>query len=183
MRVISGYLRSRKLIGYDLDSTRPTMDKVKESLFAMIQEHINESNCLDLFAGSGSLGIEAISNYANHCYFVDNNKKAIEVLNSNIDNLNIRSKTTIINKDYSDALKYFLDNNIKFDVIFLDPPYEFNVYSKITNYIVDNNLINDEGIIVCEYSTDINCSSNKLKLLKTRDYGNKKIDIYVYNNM
>ncbi len=182
MRVISGYLRSRKLIGYDLDSTRPTMDKVKESLFAMIQEHISESTCLDLFAGSGSLGIEAISNYANHCYFVDNNKKAIEVLNSNIDNLNIDSKTTIINKDYSDALKYFSDNNIKFDIVFLDPPYEFNVYSKITNYIVDNNLINDEGIIVCEYSTDINCSFNKLKLLKTRDYGNKKIDIYVYSN-
>lgn len=183
MRVISGYLKSRKLIGYDLDSTRPTMDKVKESLFAMIQEHISESICLDLFAGSGSLGIEAISNYANHCYFVDNNKKAIEVLNSNIDNLNIHSKITIINKDYLDALKYFLDNNIKFDIVFLDPPYEFNVYSKITNYIVDNNLINDEGIIICEYNTDINCSCNKLKLLKTRDYGNKKIDIYVYNNM
>lgn len=182
MRVISGYLRSRKLLGYDLDSTRPTMDKVKESMFAMIQDNIGNTMCLDLFAGSGSLGIEAISNYADHCYFVDNNKKAVEILNKNIENLDIKSKTTIINKDYNYALQYFSNNSIKFDIVFLDPPYSMNVYDEIIKYIINNNIINDKGLIVCEYNSDLAVEHKQLKCIKTKDYKNKKVSIYVYSD-
>ena len=73
MKVISGTLKGRKILGYDIEGTRPTMDRVKESLFATIQEYLKDSIVLDLFAGSGNLGIEAISNGSSHCYFIDNN--------------------------------------------------------------------------------------------------------------
>lgn len=174
MRVISGYLKSRNLIGYNLSTTRPTMDKVKESLFAMIQDYVKDSVCLDLFSGSGSLGIEAISNYANSCYFVDNNKEAINNLKKNIDNLNISDKSIIIINDYKEALKSLI--NIKFDIIFLDPPYDYNIYKEVINYIYKNNMINDNGIIVCEHN---NCLEiDNLKLIKHKNYKNKNISIY-----
>ena len=80
MKVISGTLKGRNIKGYNIDGTRPTMDRVKESLFGMIQDNIKESTVLDLFSGSGNLGIEAISNGAKFCYFIDNNKEAIQTI-------------------------------------------------------------------------------------------------------
>ena len=100
-----------------VETTRPTMDRVKESMFASIQNDIEESVVLDLFCGTGSLGIEAISMGASSCYFVDNNKNIIKYLNKNIDSLNIKDKSVIIEKDYKDALLYFKNNNIKFNII------------------------------------------------------------------
>ena len=79
LRIISGKYKGRNLKGFDIDGTRPTMDRVKESLFAMIQREVKDANCLDLFAGSGALGIEALSNGANSCVFVDKNKIAINI--------------------------------------------------------------------------------------------------------
>ena len=87
MRVISGKYKGKNLIGFDIDGTRPTMDRVKESLFAMIQGYIKNSVALDLFAGSGSLGIEALSNGASGCYFVDNNKELIDIIKQNTYNM------------------------------------------------------------------------------------------------
>ena len=97
MRVISGYLKGRNIDGYDTIGTRPTMNRVKESMFASIQEYINDSLVLDLFSGSGSLGIEAISMGAKKCYFVDNGREILNILRKNINNLNIEDKSTIIN--------------------------------------------------------------------------------------
>jgi 16S rRNA (guanine(966)-N(2))-methyltransferase RsmD len=110
MRVISGFLKSRQF-KYDIKGTRPTMDKVKESLFAMIQNSIKDSICLDLFSGSGSLGIEAISNGASMVYFVDNNPYAIKIINENINMLNINDKSNVILNDYKKALEYFKNNS------------------------------------------------------------------------
>ena len=90
MRVISGVLKGRNVKGYDIDGTRPTMDRVKESMFATIQNNLKDSVCLDLFCGSGNLGIEAISNGSKLCYFVDNNIKAIKVVEENLKTLNIK---------------------------------------------------------------------------------------------
>ena len=89
MRIISGKYKGRKVDGYNIDGTRPTMDRVKESLIAMIQRNLDNSICLDLFAGSGSVGFEMISNGAKACYFVDNNYKVIETLKKNGYNFDI----------------------------------------------------------------------------------------------
>ena len=154
MKVISGILRGRNIKGYNIDGTRPTMDRVKESLFASINEYIKNSVVLDLFAGSGNLGIEAISNGSDKCYFVDNNRECIKVINDNVNNFGISNKSVVLNRDYRIALKYFRDNNIKFDLILVDPPYKYQVINEILYLVSEYNLLNNGGIIVLEYSFD-----------------------------
>ncbi len=161
MRIISGKYKGRVLKGFDIDGTRPTMDRIKESLFGIIQNNIKYSNCLDLFAGSGSLGIEALSNGANMCYFVDNNKEVIKILKENTKNID---NLEIIKDDYLSALKTLSNKNIKFDVIFLDPPYKLNLINPSIKKIIEYDLLSDNGIIICEYEEEqIKCSLEKIK--------------------
>ena len=175
MRVISGKLKGRVLKGYNIEGTRPTMDRVKETLFATIQDYIDNAIVLDLFAGSGNLGIEAISNGASICYFVDNNKECIKVINENINTFKINNHSVVLNKDYLKALNDF---DIKFDIIFIDPPYKYNIKKELLDIIMNNNLLNDNGIIVFEYSNDEEINNNNFRLLKSKKYGDKYISIY-----
>jgi len=172
MRVISGIYKGKKLDGFDINGTRPTMDRIKESMFAIIQNNIKDSCVLDLFSGSGSLGIEALSNGASICYFVDNNKIAINTINNN---LKIIKNGIVFNKDCFDALKYFKDNNIKFDLILLDPPYYKNLLNDVLNKIEQYDLLTKDGIIVCEYEIDE--LKTNLNIIKTKKYGTKIITI------
>ena len=113
MRVISGKYKGKNLEGYTLNGTRPTMDRVKESMFAMIQNKIKDSIVLDLFAGSGALGIEALSNGASLCYFVDKSRQAIETIKKNTKDMD---DVVILFKDYQEALSYFQSKGITFDI-------------------------------------------------------------------
>lgn len=179
MKVISGTLKGRNIKGYNIDGTRPTMDRVKESLFGMIQDNIKESTVLDLFSGSGNLGIEAISNGANFCYFIDNNKEAIQTIKENATNLNINSKSRIILSDWKKSLNDFANQNIKFDLIFVDPPYDYDVYEKILNKVSTLNLLNDNGLIILEHrNLKLPNTYLNLTLYKERNYGNKSVNIY-----
>lgn len=179
MRIISGFLKGRVVKGHNVEGTRPTMDRVKESVFGTIQNRICDSVVLDLFCGSGSLGIEAISNGARYCYFVDNGFKIVNILKENIQNFNIENKVSIINKDYENALRTFKTMNIKFDLIFIDPPYQDTVIENIIGLLTSNNLINKGGLVVCEYRFDVldECYG-KLKLLKMKKYSDTFISIY-----
>ena len=182
MKVISGTLKGRKIEGYNIDGTRPTMDRVKESLFATIQNNIKDSTVLDLFAGSGQLGIEAISNGAKTCYFIDNNKEVIKVLNNNISNLNIKQSSKVILSDWKKSLNDFFNQNIKFDIIFVDPPYDYDVYEKILEKVSTLNLLNDNGIIILEHSNlKLKDKYNNLTLYKFKKYGTKSVNIYKNN--
>ena len=178
MRIISGKYKNREIIGYDISGTRPTMDRVRESLFSMIQGYIEKSVVLDLFAGSGALGFECLSNNASKCYFVDKNKLSINAIK------NTASKFGDVNfdvsvSDYSRALSSYVLSGISFDVIFLDPPYNMEVIGLIIDFIYDNNLLNKGGIIVCEFEKDFEC--DKYDLIKERKYGYKKIKIFKNN--
>ena len=180
MRVISGYLKGRNIDGYDTIGTRPTMNRVKESMFASIQEYINDSLVLDLFSGSGSLGIEAISMGAKKCYFVDNGREILNILRKNINNLNIEEKSTIINRDYREALLYFKNNNIKFNIILVDAPYKMEAMNEVIELVNKYNLLEDDGILVLEYSTDIlKDNYSNLRLLKSKKYSDKYVNIYL----
>lgn len=179
MRVISGYLKGRNIDGYVIETTRPTMSRVKESMFASIQNDIENATVLDLFCGSGSLGIEAISMGASKCYFVDNNKNIIKYLNKNINSLNINDKSIVIDKDYKDALLYFKNNNIKFNIILVDAPYKMEVMNEIANIINEYNLLFDNGLLVLEYSFDkLENKYGNLKNIKSKKYGDKFVTIY-----
>lgn len=175
MRVISGKYKGKKLIGFDIDGTRPTMDRVKESLFGIIQSNIKNSIVLDLFAGSGSLGIESISNGASEVYFIDNNIELINVIKKNT--MGINEKIHIMKSDYKNALEILKNSNVKFDIIFLDPPYKLNLITECLSKILEYNLLNKDGIIVCEYETE-EINSDILTLIKDKKYGSKKIKIY-----
>lgn len=182
MKVISGFLKGRNIKGYDILGTRPTMDRVKESIFSTIQCEIKDSIVLDLFCGSGSLGIESISNYCKECYFVDNNIKIINIVKENINNFNILDKSIILNYDYKKSIKYFSEKNIKFDIIFADPPYDYHVIEKILKLVNEYDILNDDGIIVVEFEKELlNDSYGNLKLIKNKKYGWKQV--YIYKKM
>jgi len=179
MRVISGFLKGRKIEGYNINGTRPTMDRVKESIFGSIQNYVPNSVILDLFAGSGNLGIEAISNGARYGYFVDNNKIAYNTIVSNINNFNIKGKCNVMLCDYNKALNYYKDNNIKFDIIFIDPPYKYEIIEEIINKVRDYNLLNSNGILVLEFQNDkILDNYEGYKLIKKKKYSDKFVYIF-----
>ena len=175
MKVISGFLKGRKIEGYDLLGTRPTMDRVKESLFAMIQDYIVDKVCIDLFAGSGNLGIEAISEGAKFCYFIDNNIKAINTIKNNINNLSINKYTSVLKYNY----KFFLENlDNSVDIIFIDPPYKTDYIEKAIKLIDKFNILKEKGLLICE-SDDLDkiAYNDKFELVKQRKYGDKWIVI------
>lgn len=180
MKVISGSLKGRNILGYNILGTRPTMDRVKESVFATIQDSVFNSVCLDLFAGSGNLGIEAISNGSKYVYFVDNNKKACDVILNNLNKFNI-SNGKVLLKDYMMALKYFKDNKISFDLIFIDPPYEMKIIDNVLDYISNNNLLNRGGQVICEYQEEnLKEKYGDIVLKSKKKYSIRYVAIYKY---
>ncbi len=176
MKIISGSLGGRNILGYDLDGTRPTMSRVKESIFAILQDDISNSVCLDLFSGSGNLGIEAISQGAKYCYFNDVNSKAFNIIKKNISTLDITNKSNILNMDYQTALKTLA--NTKIDIVFLDPPYQTNYIENCLKIMENSNILNSGSLVICE-SDDFKkiVYSDKFDLVKFKKYGNKWVVI------
>ena len=174
MRIISGKYKGRVLKGYTLKGTRPTMDRVKESLFASIQDYLDNSVCLDLFAGSGNLGIEALSMGAREVVFVDKEYMACKTIKSNLDMLDNNLNTTILTMDYLKAIDKLYPK--KFDIIFLDPPYKTYYIEKSLKKISELNILN--GIVVLESdSLDKLNFSDYYDEIKTKKYGDKYIRI------
>ena len=177
MKVISGLYKGRVLEGYNIEGTRPTMDRVKESLFAMIQNHIPNSTVLDLFSGSGNLGIESLSQGASFAYLVEKEKKAIDAMKKNIEKLSIKNCQVIWN-DYKKALDILKENNIQVDIIFLDPPYQTDLIEKSIQFIEENHILKENGIIVCESDQlDKIIYNNHYQKSKEKKYGDKHIVI------
>ena len=174
MRVLSGKYKGRVLEGYEINGTRPTMDRVKESLFAMIQDKVKDSIVLDLFSGTGNLGIEALSEGAKEAYLVDQNKICIDKMKKNIEKLQVEN-AFIEKKDY---LAYLKNCQLTFDIIFLDPPYKENYIEKAIVQIQERNLLKKEGIIVCETDKlDKVVFNESLEIVKQKKYGDKYIVI------
>ncbi len=180
MRVISGSLKGREIKGYNIKGTRPTMGRVKESIFSIIQNNLTDNVVLDLFCGSGQYGIESISNGCKYCYFVDNNKEVFNVLKQNINLLGIQDQSKLLLMDYKKSLSYFKNNNIKFDIIFIDPPYDYIIIDNLINLIEQNCLLNNKGLLIVEYQKDILKSHyyNNISLIRKKRYSDKFVNIY-----
>lgn len=149
MRIISGKYRGKKLKEFDLTSTRPTLDRVKESIFNLVQFEVQDAVVLDLFSGTGALGIESISRGAKNTFLVDHNPKAIEIIKQNL--LGIDGEYSVCQMDYLSFLK---SNNQKFDLVFLDPPFKTDLGINAIDNLVKNDRINLKGIIIFETSNE-----------------------------
>ena len=179
MKIISGYLKGRVIDGYKIEGTRPTMDRVKESVFSMIQNNIRDSVVLDLFAGTGNYGLESLSNYSKFVYFNDKNKECIKCILKHLEKFNIKDKSKVIQSDYQECLNYIKNNRIKLDVIFLDPPYKLLVIKDILNFINKFDLLNQDGIVVCEIEGDkLEDKYLNLEKIKYKKYGEKEVYIF-----
>lgn len=170
MRVISGIARGTKLNSIDSMSTRPTLDRVKEALFSSIQPNINENTeVLDLFAGSGQIGIEFLSRGAKKAYFCEKNPLAVKMIKQNLEKTRFIENSEIISKDYKIALEKLKKDSMKFDIIYIDPPYKLDIAVNSIVYILNNNLLAENGIIILETDEE----DRELKELE-----NINIDIY-----
>ncbi|KGX88563.1 16S rRNA (guanine(966)-N(2))-methyltransferase RsmD [Pontibacillus litoralis] len=154
MRVISGEFKGRKLIPVPHKHTRPTTDKVKESLFQMIGPYFEGGICLDLFAGSGGLGIESLSRGVDQGIFVDKHPKAIATIYENVKSLRIEDRVEVYRTDAFRALKAAAKRGLQFNYIFLDPPYDKISFEDLFEFIDANELLTEDGVLVCEHSVD-----------------------------
>ncbi len=173
MRVVGGKYRGKKLKEFNLTSTKPTLDKVKEAIFDMLQTKIYGAHVLDLFSGTGAFGVEALSRGAAFVDFVDNNSEAIKLINANLTGIEGEFKVT--NADYLQ----FLTGKSKYDAILLDPPYLSDCGVKAIHYILSNNMLNENGVIVLE---TLNEGDVNLKQIFGVDEPSKKPIIVNYRN-
>lgn len=154
MRVIAGKARSLPLKTIESIETRPTADRIKETLFNMLQGEILDSYVLDLFSGSGGIGIEALSRGAKEAYFVENNKKAANCIHENLEFTKLKENAVVMVCDYRTALSRLEGKGVLFDVIFLDPPYRKGYEEDVLRYLKDSKLVGDETLIVIELAID-----------------------------
>jgi len=175
MRVITGKARGRKLITLSGDDVRPTTDKVKESVFSIIQFQVEGRMFLDLFAGSGQMGIEALSRGAKGAYFFDMRKDAVAVVRKNLEALGLEADSQV---RCGDALSLAVGCGMKFDVAFVDPPYNKGLSKKALEILPS--VMNDTGVIVVESadSEELPEIAGKFKLDRTYRYGKIKITTY-----
>ena len=175
MRVITGLAKGRRLDTLNGTDVRPTTDMVKEAIFSAIQFDIEGRAFLDLFAGSGQIGIEAISRGAKSATFIDSNPDAIAVIKSNLSKTGFTDKASVIRGEYN---SFLVSTKEKFDVAFLDPPYRLNILDKALNAVT--RVMNNHGIIICEHPTDVSVPEvlNGFRLDRQRKYSKIVISIY-----
>ena len=184
MRIISGTMRGTKLYTLEGDNTRPTLDRVKEALFSKINFEIQDATILDLFAGSGALGLESLSRGAEKVFLCDNSRDAIKIINQNIEKTKTKDKVYLLNMDYKKALEELRIQKIKFDIVFLDPPYKTDFAEDAAKYIVENKLLKEEGFIILETDEKErvlnNLDTNILEIKEIKKYGRVYL-LFIYS--
>lgn len=182
MRVVSGSCKGRPLKAVPGMTTRPTTDKVKEAIFNMIGPYFSGGIGLDLFGGSGGLGIEGLSRGLNHVIFVDREPKAIQTIYKNLEACQFQEKAEVYRNEAKRALKAIIKRDIKFSFIFLDPPYKQQKLIELIAIIEDQKLLLVNGIIVAEHAEDITLPDTigGLTRIKFETYGVTAVSIYSY---
>ena len=182
MRIIAGKLKGTILYLPKDKNIRPLKDLARESIFNLLNHsnkislQLEQSNILDLYAGTGSFGLECLSRNARHVCFVENEKSAIKVLEKNIEKMDIRKKTKVFFKDAMNLIEKKNIVNLKFDLIFCDPPFKFTDISKLIQLIFNNNLLKESGIIILHRNkTTEEKLPDYFKVIEERLYGISKI--------
>lgn len=184
MRVISGSAGGHRLKTLKSNITRPTADRVKESLFNIIADIIYEADVLDLFAGSGALGIEALSRGAGSSVFVDNNPDAVQVVKQNLEHTRLVNKAVVMVKNVFSALSIMSNQNKRFDIVFMDPPYNKGLIGPVLADMDKYRLLKEKGIVAVERSIkdEIIYKTGEIALYREQKYGDTVLAFYSYNN-
>jgi len=176
IRVISGSARGTVLSCPETDALRPTTDRVKENIFNLLQFEVSKRKVLDLFAGSGAMGIEALSRGAEYCLFCDSGRDAQEAVKANVKKTRMENRCRIATTDFESLLGTL---NEKFSLVFLDPPYHMGYVEKAVKKLVLKNLLTDNAIIVAETDGDEEPGEFEgLKIRTARQYGRVKVTVY-----
>ena len=175
MRINTGRFKYRKI--EVPENARPTTEKVREAVFSMLIGRIEGATVLDLFAGSGSLGLEALSRGAEYCVFNEVNRKNYKILKNNIENCKAEEISSTYNNDFRKALVFA---NREFDIIFVDPPYREGYYGEVFELIEEYGLLADDGVIVAEHLNDNLLSDEVLCFNRTKHkkYGTIGVDFF-----
>lgn len=177
MRVIAGIARNRKLNTLEGEDVRPTIERTKEAMFSAIQFEIEGTDVLDLFAGSGQLGIEALSRGANSATFVDSSRQSIEVVRKNVLSVGFENRSKIVN---SQAETFVKATREKFHIAFLDPPYSKGILQNILPDV--EKIIAPGGIIICEHPYGEKMPENVGRFINRRDYKYGKVAVTIYRD-
>ncbi|MGJ7922514.1 16S rRNA (guanine(966)-N(2))-methyltransferase RsmD [Neobacillus sp. LXY-4] len=180
MRVVSGKCKGKILKAVPGNTTRPTTDKVKEAMFNIIGPYFKGGVGLDLFAGSGGLGIEALSRGIDKVIFVDRDGKAIQTIKENLKISELEEQAEVYRNDANRALKAIKKREILFDVVFLDPPYKQQQLLSLLTEMDHDQIIKRDGVIVCEHSQDVVLPERvgNLHRIKREQYGIIHITIF-----
>ena len=179
MRIVGGKYRHR-LISFpdDMAHTRPTKDRIREAVFSAIGD-ISGYRILDLYAGSGAMGIEALSRGASHATFVDISALAVKTVGENLNSLKVdKREYEVLKTTDIKAIASFKEKDIQFDLVFLDPPYEQGEYEKIVDLLHSNNLLSDHAIVVIESNRPVDLENIDYQKNKEYHYGEIKVFIY-----
>jgi 16S rRNA (guanine966-N2)-methyltransferase len=182
MRVVSGDCKGKALKAVPGNTTRPTTDKVKEAIFNMIGPYFDGGIGLDLFAGSGGLGIEAISRGLDRVIFVDRDKNAISTIHENIHKCGLEQQAEVYRNDAERAIKAVAKRELLFNYIFLDPPYKKQQLEKLLEMINEQNVLNENGTIICEHGSEVQMPDSVKNFVKKKyeQYGITAVSIYMF---
>ena len=180
MRIISGQQKGRKLVGPKISKIRPTTDYTKEFLFNYLGDRVIQTKVLDLFAGTGNLGIEALSRGASEAVFVEQDKTISRIINKNLQLTQFELQSQVINSDAFKYIKWLTKRNMKFDLIFADPPYQYNLYAKLLNMIDENNILVENGLFILEHQSNEFLTMNLVTLVlkKSKKLGNTTVSFF-----
>jgi len=182
VRVVSGVKKGLHLKAVPGTSTRPTTDKVKEAIFNIIGPYFDGGVGLDLFGGSGGLGIEALSRGIDKMIFVDRDQKAIQTIKGNLETCRLLDQAEVYRNDAVRALKAIVKRDIKFDVIFLDPPYKQQKLTELIEEISKHQLLTSDGVVIAEHDSEVllEKSIGNLELVRHEEYGIIGVSLYRY---
>ncbi|NOX97406.1 MAG: 16S rRNA (guanine(966)-N(2))-methyltransferase RsmD [Nitrospirae bacterium] len=182
LRIVGGEAKGRKLNIVKGKSVRPTADRVKESLFNILREEIRDNEVLDLFAGVGSLGIEALSRGAKRAVFVDKGSACARVIGKNLDILGFRERAEIYHEEVAKAVRWLAQQERKFGLVFVDPPYGSDLAEKTLEGLAGSQIVDEEGTVIVEHywKRILPEAVGTLGLVRNEKYGDTSLSFYKY---
>lgn len=179
MRVITGKYRGRSLNGPKHEGLRPTSDRVREALFNIIGPKISDASLLDLFAGTGAIGIEALSRGANSVVFNDHNQQSIKLIKKNLEFVDPGDQYRILQTSAVNALEILFREGLKFDIIFLDPPFAAGILDDTIKLIANYHLLQQDGILIVEHPKKLTFDVDRFQVAKVRNYGDVNLTLLI----